>query len=60
MKYTVIDITEEDYGCEGVPEDSEMMCDVLLKDENDDTKCVKYADRYLRDNDIDVGSVIEL
>ena len=25
MKYKVIDISEEDYGCEGIPEDSELM-----------------------------------
>ena len=44
MKYKVIDISEEDYGCEGIPEDSELMCSVLI--------------RYLRENDIDIGSVI--
>ena len=49
MKYKVIDISEEDYGCEGIPEDSELMCT---------QKRLKIADRYLRENDIDIGSVI--
>lgn len=31
MKYKVIDISEEDYGCEGIPEDSELMCSVLIE-----------------------------
>ena len=40
MKYKVIDISEEDYGCEGIQ------------------KWLKIADRYLRENGIDIGSVI--
>ena len=58
MKYKVIDISEEDYGCEGIPEDSELMCRVLIENSDGTQKWLKIADRYLRENDIDIGSVI--
>ena len=58
MKYKVIDISEEDYGCEGIPEDSELMCSVLIENSDGTQKWLKIADRYLRENDIDIGSVI--
>ena len=34
MRYTVLKIFEEDYGCEGVPDDAEPMCSVLVRDNN--------------------------
>lgn len=58
MEYKVIDISEEDYGCEGIPEDSELMCSVLIESSDGTQKWLKIADRYLRENDIDIGSVI--
>lgn len=58
MKYKVIDISEEDYGCEGIPEDSELMCSVLIESSDGTQKWLKIADWYLRENDIDIGSVI--
>lgn len=58
MEYKVIDISEEDYGCEGIPEDSELMCSVLLESSDGTQKRVKMADRYLRENDIDIDSII--
>ncbi|MEE0471396.1 hypothetical protein [Ruminococcus sp.] len=58
MKYKVIDISEEDYGCEGIPEGSELMCSVLIESSDGTQKWLKIADRYLRENDIDIGSVI--
>lgn len=58
--YKIIDITEEDYGCEGIPEDSELMCSVLVKSPTGEEKWLKYSDRYLRENNIDIGSEIEL
>jgi len=30
MRYKIIEIYEEDYGCEGIPENSETMCNVLV------------------------------
>ena len=49
MKYKVIDISEEDYGCEGIPEDSELMCSVLIESSDGTQKWLKIADRYLRE-----------
>ena len=50
MKYKVIDISEEDYGCEGIPENSELMCSVLIESSDGTQKWLKIADRYLREN----------
>ena len=58
MEYKVIDISEEDYGCEGIPEGSELMCSVLLESADGTRKWVKYADSFLRENGIDVGSKV--
>lgn len=58
MEYKVMDISEEDYGCEGIPEDSELMCSVLLESSDGTQKWVKMADRYLRENSIDIDSII--
>lgn len=59
MKYTVLKIFEEDYGCEGVPENAELMCSVLVRDESGNEKWLKIADKYLTDNNIDVGDIID-
>ena len=59
MRYKVIDIYDEDYGCEGVPEDSEPMCIVVLCDDSGNEKQIKLSDNYLRENSIDIGSYIE-
>lgn len=58
MEYKVIDISEEDYGCEGIPEGSELMCSVLLESADGARKWVKMADSYLRENNIDIDSVV--
>ena len=58
MKYKVIDISEEDYGCEGIPEDSELMCSVLIESSDGTQKLFIIADLYIRENVIDIGSVI--
>lgn len=58
MEYKVIDISEEDYGCEGIPEGSELMCSVLLESTEGTRKWVKIADSFLREKGIDIGSVV--
>lgn len=60
MKYKILDISEEDYGCEGIPDGSELMCSVLLENSNGTKKWMKFSDQYLRNNNIDVGSVIDI
>ena len=60
MRYTVLKIFEEDYGCEGIPDDAEPMCSVLLRDNNNMEKWVKLPDSYLTGNNILEGDSIEL
>ncbi len=57
MQYTILKIMEEDYGCEGIPEDEELMCSVLVRDENGCEKWLKLADSYLTSHKLDIGSV---
>lgn len=59
MKYTILRIMEEDYGCEGIPEGEELMCSVLLRDENGRESWKKLPDRYLTENSLDIGSELE-
>ena len=33
MRYTILDIIEWDYGCEGIPDGEEPMCSVVVRDE---------------------------
>ena len=42
MTYKIKEITEEDYGCEGVPEGGELMCSVLV-DGADGKKMAAYC-----------------
>lgn len=56
MRYTIIRITEEDYGCEGIPEGEELMCSVLVRDENGEEKTLRLPDSFLTDNSLDIGS----
>ncbi len=58
MTYKIKEITEEDYGCEGVPEGGELMCSVLV-DGADGEKWLRIADRLLRENALDVGSRVD-
>ena len=56
MRYEIIEITEDDYGCEGIPENEELMCTVLLRGENGSEKQIRLADSFLSENDIKRGS----
>ena len=60
MKYEIIDIYEEDYGCEGIPEDGELMCIVALKGENGIEKHVRLSDNFITDNSLKKGGFVLL
>jgi hypothetical protein len=60
LKYTIIEIIEWDYGCEGIPDGEEPMCSVVVRDENNSEKTIKLSDRYLTENHLNVGDTIEL
>ena len=55
MKYTILDIIEWDYGCEGIPDGEEPMCSVVVRDENGEEKTLKLTDSYLTENDLNIG-----
>lgn len=59
MKYTILKILEEDYGCEGIPEGEEPMCSVLVRDENGCEKWMKLSDSFLTANSLDTGSTFD-
>lgn len=44
MTYKIKEITEEDYGCEGVPDGGELMCSVLVDGADGKNGCVLPID----------------
>ncbi len=56
MTWVVLQILEEDYGCEGVPDGEEPMCHVLLRDEDGSEVWKRLPDRFLTENRITEGS----
>jgi len=60
MRYTILDIIEWDYGCEGVPDGEEPMCSVFVRGEDGSEKTLKLSDSYLTENHLNVGDTIEL
>ncbi len=45
--YQIIDIYEEDHGCEGIPDGEEPMDQVLLRAEDDTERWVRIPDALL-------------
>lgn len=60
MIYTILEIEEPDFGCEGLPDGAEPMCRVVLQSESGEKRAVQLADALLYARDWDVGSVIPL
>jgi len=58
MRYTILEIYEEDYGCEGIPDGEEPMCSVRVRSENGIEKLLKITDSYLTENKLDRGSIL--
>lgn len=56
---TVLQILDEEYGCEGVPDGEEPMCHVLVQDKDSVEKWIKLSDRYVTKNAIHEGDTIE-
>ena len=56
-KYKIVKITEDDYGCEDRPDDYIPRVIVYLKSEDSETT-IKQVDKYLYNNDIDVGDMV--
>ena len=60
MKYEIINIYEEDYGCEGVPDNEELMCIVALRSENGDERHIRLSDSFITENSLKIGSYMLL
>ncbi len=58
MRYTILEIYEEDYGCEGIPDGEEPMCSVRVRDDKGNEKLIRIADCYLIENKLDLGSIL--
>ena len=56
-KYKITKILEYDYGCEDRPDDYTPHVIVYLKSEDKETT-IKQVDKYLYNNDIDVGDMV--
>lgn len=57
-QYKVIHIIEPDFGCEGLPDGSVQMDQVILQDEEGVRIIVEVADAYLYEQRIDEGDVV--
>lgn len=60
MLYTILEIYEPDFGCEGVPDGQEPLCTVVLQSETSTQRTVKIADAFLYAHGLDVGSKVRL
>ena len=58
MIYTVKDIEEPDFGCEGLMDGQQVVDKVTLIDEKENLLYIEAADMYLYDKDIDVGDKV--
>ena len=56
--YTITEIVEDDFGCEGRPEGAEPMVTVSLDGDHGVWGKVRIADAYLYEHHLDVGSVV--
>ncbi len=57
-QYKVIHIIEPDFGCEGLPDGSVRMDQVIPQDEEGIRIIVEVADAYLYEQRIDEGDVV--
>ena len=60
MKYEILNIYEEDYGCEGIPENEELMCIVALRGENGTEKHIRLSDSFITENSLKKGGYLLL
>lgn len=55
MTYKVIEIIEPDFGCEGLPDGQEPMCEVILESSDGNRISVTVPDRILYEKMINEG-----
>ena len=60
MKFEILKIYEDDYGCEGIPDNEELMCTVALRGENGIEKNIRLSDSFITENLLKTGSYLLL
>lgn len=60
MKYEILKIYEDDYGCEGIPDNEELMCTVALRGENGTEKHIRLSDSFITENSLKIGGYLLL
>lgn len=60
MMYQVIEIIEPDFGCEGIPDGEEPMCDVVLESEDKERLHIQIPDAELYRKNICEGTMVTL
>ena len=56
----VVEIIEDDFGCEGVPEDAEAMVTVVVTDAEGKEQRIRMADRLCYERNIETGDSVML
>lgn len=56
----VVEIIEDDFGCEGVPEDAEAMVTVVVTDAEGKEQRISMADKLCYERNIEVGDSVML
>jgi hypothetical protein len=60
LRYTVLRIDEQDYGCEELPDGCPVLCDVLLADEHGAQRVCAVPDALLTARGIQEGDTVLL
>lgn len=60
MKYKILRIDEQLYGCEEPPADAPLLVDVTLEDTDGRHRVLPYPDETLRADRIDEGDFVEI
>lgn len=55
---TITDIMEEDFGCEGRPQEQEPMVTILVRDPDGHEQIFSMADRLAYARDLDLGDLV--
>ena len=60
MRYKIVEILEPDFGCEGRPDGSVQVDDVVVEDTLGTRHILKMEDAKFYDLELDVGSYLEI
>lgn len=60
MRYKILEIYEDDFGCEERPEGQETMVQVKLQSEEGDIQCMLVPDRRLYELGVDEGDEVQV